>query len=757
MSGCTDKRFEKMLYAWELGILDDDRRRELELHLLECESCNRAAREMERPVALIREDPEVREELEKLAIIEAAEDSPVDEDIAGESGPRSRKRWFSYAAVAAVVFLILVFRPWEPDRQIDPDLVASENKLVIAPFEALGWPDEASEMGTMAANLLITDLSESRFVRVVSARRRADLMAQLQITPEQRDGWLKLARESRSRWLVEGSIMRERSRLVLGSRLVDVSDGTVVASQEITADTGQTIFGLIDRLTVQIKRDLALPLEALDEPDPRVADVTTHSPLAYRYYLEGLEHYSKFDYPPAAAAFETAVELDSTFAMAYYQLSMLVNRAYMEQALAHAGGASQRERVFIDARAAGLERDFERAYTILMDASARFPDEKEIYFRAGTYARILGRPHEAIESYRAVIDLDPEHKLAYNQLAYLYDQVGKFDSAMWALDRYVEIAPDEPNPNDSRGQICAMNGELDMAIEAYRKALEIRPDFSASLMYLGYMYTYRGDYDSASVYLRRFASLSNTRQRSAGRLYLAYIPLYQRRLPQAIEVLNQGIAADTMEHYTADRDFKHLLKAFIYTELGRHREALDQLRTAREIATAASIKRYMVHEIAINALCGNDTGAQSLADTLRRFIDSTGGSTVDLFYVEGVIAFNQGDLATAEERLRTAADSSREFHVRYWLAQTLIEQGRFDEATEILEAALSRYDSPRIFVALWSVRAEYLLAYAYERAGQIETAIDRYEHFIDIWKNADPESELVAEARQRVKQLRSRP
>ena len=32
-SRCTDQRFGEMLYAWELGMLDDESRQELELQL----------------------------------------------------------------------------------------------------------------------------------------------------------------------------------------------------------------------------------------------------------------------------------------------------------------------------------------------------------------------------------------------------------------------------------------------------------------------------------------------------------------------------------------------------------------------------------------------------------------------------------------------------------------------------------------------------------------------------------------------------
>ena len=39
MAGCSDERFEKMLYAYELGMLSAEEREAVEMHLLECEHC----------------------------------------------------------------------------------------------------------------------------------------------------------------------------------------------------------------------------------------------------------------------------------------------------------------------------------------------------------------------------------------------------------------------------------------------------------------------------------------------------------------------------------------------------------------------------------------------------------------------------------------------------------------------------------------------------------------------------------------------
>ncbi len=84
---------------------------------------------------------------------------------------------------------------------------------------------------------------------------------------------------------------------------------------------------MVDKLTTELKKDLSLPAQAGKEETPKVADVTTHSQEAYRYYLEGMEYNNKYYYAEAEKSFKKALEYDSTFAMAYYQLSTIAYNA----------------------------------------------------------------------------------------------------------------------------------------------------------------------------------------------------------------------------------------------------------------------------------------------------------------------------------------------------------------------------------------------------------------------------------------------
>ena len=87
-----------------------------------------------------------------------------------------------------------------------------------------------------------------------------------------------------------GNILQAEPTLVVTYQLVDVASGDVKDSQRVDGASGESIFSLVDRMTVELRNEISLPLTARDDIDRPVAEITTSSPDAYRHYLEGMEH-----------------------------------------------------------------------------------------------------------------------------------------------------------------------------------------------------------------------------------------------------------------------------------------------------------------------------------------------------------------------------------------------------------------------------------------------------------------------------------
>ena len=100
------------------------------------------------------------------------------------------------------------------------------------------------------------------------------------------------------------------------------------------------------------------------------------------------------------------------------------------------------------------------------------------------------------------------------------------------------------------------------------------------------------------------------------------------------------------------------------------------------------------------------------------------------------------------------AQATPDFWAHFTLAEAYLRSERLGEAVAEYEKVLSRYDENRALCAFRAVKAYYLLGLAYEKSGWDRKAIDKYEEFLKIWKDADPGIPEVEDAKERLGKLR---
>ncbi|UCB52849.1 MAG: protein kinase, partial [Candidatus Zixiibacteriota bacterium] len=564
---------------------------------------NRVSQELERIVskALSKDKAERYQHVDDLLADlrreqRASEQSRSSElSIAGVA-PARRRRLLSYVVPASVVFVIafvlLILRPFKFDIVPEEAAIAEQSSLAVMYFDNLVDPEDSERIGQMITALLITDLSESQYVmRVVSRQRMYDILKLLgkeDLNRVDKTVATEVARKAEVKWILAGDILRTEPSIVLTSDISDASTGEILATQRVTGEEGEDLFSVVDKLTEQIKEDLSLSGEGQRGSDRAVADVTTHSPEAYRYYLEGFDYVNKLYNAEAEASLRKALEFDSTFAMAYFKLAMIKEgperRELAAKALEYSDKVSQIEKLHIEALYAGLSGNAEEMEELLKRITERFPQDKLAFELLGYHYYGARRYEEAVSYFNRVIEMDPLHKLAHNTLAYTYHHLRDFDKSIWAINKYISIAPDEANPYDSRGDLYAWNGRINQAIESYRKALDKKPDFSASLAKLGHMYLFKREYAKAESCYKALSSSADKDIRSGGRTYLANIPAHQGKLTQALEVLDDGIAADRMQRAEGRPSAsKYFLKAIFYDQKRDSGAALKAVERVVEI------------------------------------------------------------------------------------------------------------------------------------------------------------------------------
>jgi serine/threonine protein kinase/tetratricopeptide (TPR) repeat protein len=686
--------------------------------------------------------------------------------------PKPKKKLLPFIIPASIVFIIallfLILKPFKFEIVPEKRAAAEENTVAIMYFENLVDKEDKERLGEIVTNLLITGLSGSQYLNVVSSQRLYDILKLLGKEGTKvidKNVASQVATKAEAKWMLLGSILQIEPQVVLTSQLVEVESGKVLASQRITGDAGENIFSMVDRLTGEVKKGLSLPAQAQKEEIPKVADVTTHSPEAYRYYLEGLDYYNKLYSTEAEKSFEKALEFDSTFAMAYFRLALLKagseQKKLIAKAVEYIDRVSQKEKYYIKVLEADASGNDTQCLKWLKKLTEGYPQEKEAFFWLGLHYYKLRQFEEAVRYYNKAIEIDPLYKFAYNMLAYAYNEIGDFEKSIWAINKYISIAPDEANPYDSRADLYAYNGKIDQAIESYKKALGIKPDFYASLAKLGHMYLYKREYAKAESCYKALSSSNEKPYRSGGRMALALIPLYQGKFEDALKTLDDGIAADRMEQAEGEPNaYKHFQKAYIYEEQKKMALALKEAEIGIEVLKKVApndpvnMRDFYAYLLAES---GKIKEAEEIALTLKKDIEEKNQTMIYAYWLAlGAIELSKGDTNTAVTYLEKADKEATSplFHVRVFLAKAYLESGKIGEAVAELEKALTRYDNLRASVPIWAVKVNYLLGLAYEKSGWNKKAIEKYEEFLDIWKNADPGIPEVEDARERVKKLR---
>ncbi|MEE9443422.1 MAG: FlgO family outer membrane protein [candidate division Zixibacteria bacterium] len=764
MSKCIEKRFENLIHAYEMGMLTSKQRREVELHLMVCQCCMNSVLKFEEFTNHLDHDESVRKQIKELSL--ASESAYKSESTSTGKETLSRGTWKRVIPVFLVIAIILflLFKPWTLEFQPTKEAKASDNSLVVLYIKNIAEPDDPENLGKIAMNLLISDLAESQYLQVVSTQHLSEILTQIGKKDSEAIGEelaAEVAKKANSRWMLTGNILQTEPQIIISVQIVDAESGHILSSRKIEGSIDDDIFKLVDKLTAVIKNDLPLLPDAINEPDPQIASITTNSQKAYFYYLEGQEYLSKFYYGDAFYSFNKALEYDSTLAQAYYFLSTLTAEPeYIEKAVQYIDNVCQVEKHYIWASRAVLIGDESQAVTEYEKLIKRYPNEKMAYYYYGLLRHRMEQYENAIIQFKEAIALDPYYKLAINNLAYSYDLSGNPDSAFAVIDRYIALYPDEANPYDSKAELSAKNGLLDEAIKSYRKALEIKSNFPNSILGLGDVYLLKRDYAMAEESYREY--ISKIGGRVAGRLRLTYILVAQGRYENALNMLDDGIAADRLElskpTLYADYNAKFLLKAALYAELSQYEKAIIEIEHYRnQHQIEQSDTNFDYFDIYAWLLAKNNqvTKAKEVAENLKKVCqDSPSQFMHPYWWTLGYIELAQDNSELACTYFEKLSPSIKNFDVQFMRARAYLKSGKLDKAINLFEELELTYTSPRIFWSNWAVMIHYYLGLAYEETGRINDAISHYETFLDIWKNADSNIPLLDDARERMNRLK---
>ncbi len=145
----------------------------------------------------------------------------------------------------------------------------------------------------------------------------------------------------------------------------------------------------------------------------------------------------------------------------------------------------------------------------------------------------------------------------------------------------------------------------------------------------------------------------------------------------------------------------------------------------------------------------------ALADSIARF------RPVDWWYPHIQVAIHaQKQLCEEAESFadtahRTAPGFIKIFDL-YWLAECQLKAGQLDQAEKSLFELLVVNNKRFGIRAILYPKSFYLLGKIYEQKGDVKAAVEHYERFLELWKDADEHLPDLIDAKERYAKLKDR-
>ena len=237
-----------------------------------------------------------------------------------QSGRRAATgRWVRRRAVLLGAFIAAVAAgagAWLGTRfgrhTVEP---AAEN-LAVLPFSTSG-PGMAYLREGMV-DLLSTNLSGVGGIRAVDPRTVLRDAPKADRDAGGLDEAIRLGRRLGAGSVVLGSAVGTGDRVRLAADFYSI-DGERLGRAQVDGPV-DSVLTLVDRLSLALLRDVWRSREPL--PAVRLASQTTDSIAALRAFLQGEQYYRRLAFDSAEQAYNRAVEVDSTFALAHFRRAL---------------------------------------------------------------------------------------------------------------------------------------------------------------------------------------------------------------------------------------------------------------------------------------------------------------------------------------------------------------------------------------------------------------------------------------------------
>lgn len=288
---------------------------------------------------------------------------------------------------SAIAYFIFFRQPPKP-------LMPKHRSLAVLPFRNLKQEAKTEFLGFSLADSIITKLG---YVSSLTVRPSSyvDKYRAREIDPK------RVAVELNINTLLTGTYIKEGDDLRITAQLVDVLTNEILWKDALELKY-ENLMTVQDRVAQQVIRGLQLNLTSAESE--RLKRDAPQNPLAYEYYLRGIDFYSANRLPQAIEMLEKSLANDDKYALAWSHLGSV----YTAKASVNFGG----------------REDYANAQAAYEKALALNPEQNEARISMATFLTDTNRVEQAVPLLRDVLKANPTLAQAHWELSYAYRFAG---------------------------------------------------------------------------------------------------------------------------------------------------------------------------------------------------------------------------------------------------------------------------------------------------------------------------------------------
>jgi serine/threonine protein kinase/tetratricopeptide (TPR) repeat protein len=713
----------------------------------------------------------VHSELEKIE-----RGIPTTERVAPETKPiTSREITQKFTPkrllVPGLVFLILIAAGiifWRVvlSRKSAPSRSASgQPSVAVLYFENKSGDTKLDYLREELAELINIDLSQSRSIRVVSGEEMYTILKRLGLADARKyssEDIEKIAAQARATHFLRGSFIKTGEGYIITAGLQKPGTNGSSTPIRLEASNEKDIIVKVDELTRQVKEGLNLTAAQISSDiEEEAGKITTSSPEALKYFIEGGRLHNEMKYDQAIAYMEKAVGLDPEFAMAYKSMSTAHNnlghkaesRKYLQKALELSVRLPENERLAIEGQTFFYDEDYAKAIDSFKRWVKAYPGQASSHGWLGVAYCYVGDLDKAIEQAEIAVQI-LRTPLAVMQLAAYCEFKGLYQKEEDVCRSFLRDVEDNGTVRGLLFDSHLRRRQFDLALAEADKLYLLDPQKYKEPR--GIVLFCKDDLAGAEKILVD----DNWQMRllvACGRVNET-IRLSQRNLEKSKgdkgrEADAYGGLAGAMEkagrYEEAYRAFNQYLKLSAENRKAAGEYEMPYLPSA-QISDLFSKGVFQAEMKSFDE-------ARKTAEELKSLIEK-GIKPMELLWYEQIL----GLIELGKKNYRQASDlfdracgrllfegDAYSFDL---LARALNESGDLDNARKEYEK-ITLLTTGRLDYGDLYARAFYMLGKIAEQQGDKVKARENYQKFLDLWKDADAGLPEVADAKKRLAAL----